>query len=239
LNARPSLRLLHTSDVHIGEEDLSEVRLRGLQQVVDRAIAEEAQLLLIAGDFFDNSRVKPVQVNDAFEQLARLTIPVVITNGNHDCLAVPSIYARVDLREAGSHVHFLDNPLGATAVFHDLGVSIWARGFVDHHPQNNPLEGHGRNDLDYWEIVMAHGHYVPHGTINDRSSPIFAAQIEQLDCDYLALGHWHRFVDVSSQSTKAFYSGAPSECLDLVPTANLVVLSPEPATIVQKVDLQT
>jgi hypothetical protein len=40
----------------------------------------------------------------------------------------------------------------------------------------------------------------------DRSSPVLSKQIGALGCDYLALGHWHRFLDVSANGVAAYYN---------------------------------
>jgi hypothetical protein len=61
----------------------------------------------------------------------------------------------------------------------------------------------------HWRIAMGHGHFEYPEDRDGRSSPIFADDIAALSCDYVALGHWDRFVDVSQGDVRAFYSGAP------------------------------
>ncbi len=61
--AKELVRILHTSDVHIGAFTESwslipEKCLRSFKFIVDRAIEEEVDLLIIAGDFFDHNRVR-------------------------------------------------------------------------------------------------------------------------------------------------------------------------------------
>jgi DNA repair exonuclease SbcCD nuclease subunit len=226
---------MHTSDVHIG--DLPDVRLAGLRRVVDAALANHCDALLIAGDLFDNARLHQNDIDDTLAELARLSIPTIVSNGNHDVLGPPSIYDRVRLADAGAHVYFLDDPDGSHMSIDELGMTVWARAMIEHHPGNNPLEGYARSEADHWQVAMAHGHYVPHGEKNDRSSPLLAEQIGALGCDYLALGHWHRFLDVSHNGTPAFYSGSPSEAGGSFASANLVVLEPGFGARVERVAL--
>jgi DNA repair exonuclease SbcCD nuclease subunit len=49
----------------------------------------------------------------------------------------------------------------------------------------------------------------------------------------LALGHWHRFVDVSEGDVKAFYSGSP-EPANAESTVNLVTLDPDGGVLVER-----
>jgi DNA repair exonuclease SbcCD nuclease subunit len=216
--------LLHTSDVHIGEYAREAYRLAGLAAVVDLALAHDVDALLIAGDLFDNSRVSDQSVTGAFEQLARLRIPVCISMGNHDSWETPSIYDRHHPRVAGAHVRFLAAPEGEHVLFEDLDLSVWSRGMLAHTPENVPLLGYEPLPGARWQVVMAHGHYISEAERGLCSSPIYPAEIAALRCDYLALGHWHRRADVSHGDTVAFYSGSPSDEFIEHHSANLVRL---------------
>jgi DNA repair exonuclease SbcCD nuclease subunit len=208
LTASRSITLLHTSDVHVAGDHLSR---QGLRLVVDVALERKVDAVLIAGDLFDSSRVPEAPVAEVLEQLSRLEVPVVVIPGNHDCIDEKSIYRRVDLRQAGDHVFFAGDPAGETLLFEDLSLAVWARGIEDHHPGHRPLEGYPGARLDLWDVVLTHGHLVTTPDDRYRSSQISSEEIAALDCDYLALGHWHRFVDVSQGQTTGAYCGSPSE----------------------------
>src|SRR5262245_33324254 len=129
------LRLLHTSDVHIGDDMYLARRLHGLTAAMDAAIEAEVDAVLIAGDLFDSSPVRVDQIEAAWAQLARVPAPIVLIPGNHDCLGAPSIYSRTVHTEAGEHVHFLGDPDGDHLTLPELGLTVWARGMVDHYPE--------------------------------------------------------------------------------------------------------
>jgi DNA repair exonuclease SbcCD nuclease subunit len=222
--------MLHTSDVHIAGDRGS---IEGLRGVVDTAVACDVDIVLIAGDLFDSSRVHDDAVAETVGELRRLGRPVVVIPGNHDCVDQYSIYRRVDLSLAGEHVFFAANPAGEQLDFDDLSLSIWARGIENHDPLNRPLDGYVPGDPAGWRVVLTHGHYVPSGERSDRSSRITQEEIGQLQCDYLALGHWHRFVDVSEGDVTAFYSGSP-EPANAESTVNLVTLDPEGGVLVER-----
>jgi DNA repair exonuclease SbcCD nuclease subunit len=212
--------------------------LRGLRAVVDATIEAAADALLIAGDLFDHARVKNEHAEQALEQLARLRVPVIVGNGNHDCLQPPSIYERVCLADAGSHVCFLDDPDGSRATVSGLRLTVWARAMLEHHPGFDPLLGYQRLDDGTWQVALAHGHYFATGHRPDRSSPLLQQQIGALGCDYLALGHWHRYLDVSHNGTPAFYCGSPSEAGGRFAGANLVTLDPRQGVSVERIALE-
>lgn len=213
------------------------MRLSGLEQVVDAANTLQVDALLIAGDLFDSARVTQDELDASLAQLRRLAMPVLITCGNHDALGAPSVHERIALREAGPHVLFLDDPDGSHVVLADLRLSVWARAMVEHHPGNDPLLGYQRGSDSHWQVVMAHGHYFADHEKPDRSSPLLARQIGALGCDYVALGHWHRFLDVSANGVTAYYCGSPSEHGGTYPSANLVTLQEGMPVLVERVAL--
>lgn len=227
----PIVRMLHTSDVHISGDKASS---DALHTVVSAAIECDVDIVLIAGDLFDSSSVPDDAVEQTIAELGRLRSPVVVVPGNHDCIDTRSIYHRVDLSSAGEHVFFAGDPAGEEITFEALSLIIWARGIETHDPSNHPLAGYAPADPKYWGVVLTHGHYVPHGEISDRSSQITQGEIGQLRCHYLALGHWHRFLDVSTGDVKAFYSGSPSEPGIHGASVNLVTLRPDAPVHVER-----
>src|SRR4051812_200146 len=101
----PNVRLLHTSDVHL---DGSPRPLASFTTVVDEVINQDVDVMIIAGDLFDHARMQDDAINDTIEQLERVKCPIVVVSGNHDCMDETSIYNRVNLADAGGHVHFFD-----------------------------------------------------------------------------------------------------------------------------------
>jgi DNA repair exonuclease SbcCD nuclease subunit len=215
---RPPLTVVHTSDLHVSDGD--ETVLATVAAVIDIALDEQAGLVILAGDTFDHDRVSAATADRVIAELARLHQPVVVIPGNHDAIDQTSIYRRVDLGQAGTHVHFVGDPDGAELIFDELAVAVWARGIADHSPQNRPLEGARPSDEKYWRIVIAHGLYVAAGEQSYRSSQIHHDEIAALDCDYLALGHIHRYSEIRAGRVLASYSGSASQDTD--PGVNLV-----------------
>jgi exonuclease SbcD len=87
------MRLLHTSDWHLGQTlhnfDRGYEHQRFLDWLLDTIVAEQADALLIAGDIFDNSNPSAASQRQLYQflQQARARSPqldIVIVAGNHD-----------------------------------------------------------------------------------------------------------------------------------------------------------
>lgn len=214
------LRLAHCSDIHLDSDyfggDWNRSRCDRDRAQFDELLAaigaQRPDLMLLAGDLFDHNRASVETIEWACERLAALPFAVVMIPGNHDCLAGNAIYHRHDFAAAG--LHLLLDPGGQTVVLDALGVAVWGRGLVDHHPGHRPLaDPPCRPDPDLWYLGLARGVHVPPAGETRNSSPIHAHEIENADFDYLALGHIHCARDVSAGATTAWYSGAPHPVL--------------------------
>ena len=131
--SRRRIKIVHTSDVHLesdtfGKSEEGQIyrgRIQSaFQKVVDRVIEESADLFLIAGDLFDSNRIPASGAEFVHSELARVTCPVVLIPGNHDCYDHRSIYKKVDFTAAGPHVHTLIEEEGTTIQFPHLQATV-------------------------------------------------------------------------------------------------------------------
>lgn len=88
---RLDMKILHTSDLHIGKYigtyDLKEDTEYVLNQVVDTAIRERVEVVLISGDIFDrpNPSEEAIKMYVSFlKELLDKNIKVIAISGNHD-----------------------------------------------------------------------------------------------------------------------------------------------------------
>jgi len=215
---RRSLRVLHTADVHLESDGYGDARQqaahqargrRVLSRIVDRALSDQVDLLLIAGDLFDHNRVSDEAVDFVRSELARLARPIVILPGNHDALYTNAIYDRHDIAAGASHVHVIRRLNGEVIELPELDAVIWGRAMEEHEPGFQPLAHIPGRDDRRWHLAMAHGFFYESRQRPDRSSPIFADEIRDTGWDYVALGHQHVQTDVSQDGVVAYYAGAP------------------------------
>jgi len=217
--SRHSLRILHTADVHLGSDGYGDAAQQAahderhrhaFRRVVDLALLDEVDLVLIAGDLFDHNRVPDELVQFVRAELGRLRQPVVILPGNHDALYANALHDRHDLGAGTSHVRVIRRLDGETVELPELDAVVWGRAMEEHTPDFQPLANLPGRDGRRWHLAMAHGFFFADRQRPDRSSPIFADEIRDAGWDYLALGHQHVQMDVSQGGVTAYYSGAPA-----------------------------
>ncbi|HEX8852839.1 MAG TPA: DNA repair exonuclease, partial [Pyrinomonadaceae bacterium] len=87
------IKFLHLSDVHLGcrrynlEERTKDFFRSWYDVIVNHAVPNSVDFVLVAGDFFDRRNIDPQTLNHALAGLQRLRdegIPVVAIEGNHD-----------------------------------------------------------------------------------------------------------------------------------------------------------
>ena len=298
---RRKIRLIHTSDTHLGDDWNPDAAARALSAVVDGVHRLAGDALLIAGDVFDHARIPDAVLEFFVAEMARAAVPAVILPGNHDLYDAASLYHRRPFAAAPDNLHLITATRGALLSLPALTLDIWGRAMDCHTPAFRPLQGiptrrhntsndgsnrngdsssdgdsngdgtsngagrrnddgsvnggvssdgSGGNDRssspgnalahrgdgnvrsfppgnalaypsdgdgdgdrnggsDHWLVAMAHGHFHYPDDTEERSSPIRPHEIAAAACDYIALGHWERFEDVSQNGVTAYYSGSP------------------------------
>ena len=209
MSLRRQIRIIHTSDTHLGDDWDPASAQRALSAVVDGVYSLRGDALLIAGDVFDNARISDAVLEFFVSEIARASVPTVILPGNHDLYDSASLYLRSPFAAAPDNLHIISGTRGQTLTFPQLSLEVWGRAMDSHTPAFRPLAGipNGRNG--HWRVAMAHGHFHYPDDTEERSSPILPHEIAEANCDYIALGHWERFEDVSQNGVTAFYSGSP------------------------------
>ena len=206
---RKKVRLIHTSDTHLGDgtgHPRSETALKAVVEAVPRL---EGDVLLLAGDVFDNDRIPDSVLEFFLDQMRRLPVPAVVLPGNHDLYDESSLYHREPFLSKPPNLHIFTEAEGESITLPDLTLDLWGRAMPAHTPQFSPLVGMPSARDGHWLVALAHGHFHFDYDKDTRSAPIYPEDVAQSPCDYLALGHWDRHVDVSQGRVKAVYSGAP------------------------------
>ena len=202
------IRILHTSDTHLGDPYGHPISETAFAATVRAADSFNVDYMLIAGDVFDNARIKDSVISSFFNQVSGLYIPVIILPGNHDLMDKNSLYKRDLFSKAPSNLYVFSNNEGE--VFSFPGIDFWGKAMNEHSPEFKPVSGMPQVSKSKWLVGLAHGHFDEEAAASGRSSLIFPSDISSLSCHYLALGHWDVYTDVSQGAVPAFYSGAPA-----------------------------
>lgn len=222
MNPYPESVILHSSDLHLGVDDSfsNSDSLAVLPKVLTTADAVRADVVLLAGDTFDNHR-QPLELLERAAQMLRdYGKPIVILPGNHDPLTADSVYRRAGLADI-SNVNILGLNVADFVRFEEFELEIWGRAHLDYTdmaPLANPRPRSAR-----WHLAAAHGHYVDAARDPNRLIGSWLIHREELiatDADYVALGHWNQATRVGNGQVPAYYSGSP----EYVGTVNVVRL---------------
>jgi len=186
------MRFLHTADWQIGMraanlgdkgERVRLARLESARRVSELAKCRQVDLMILAGDTFEDNGVDRLKVREIAKILGSAGCPVYVIPGNHDPILAGSVWEDAAWTEFPNlHVVTEAKPVdAASAILYPCPVSA----------------GDSKDDPTSWiaatgdriAIGIAHGSVENAGY--EQTMPIArdAAALRQLD--YLALGHFH------------------------------------------------
>lgn len=217
------VRIIHTSDVHIGAKfasfgKKSQIQRQALLDVfaktIDYAISSKANILLIAGDLFDSNFPSYASVTFVKQQFRRLDaagIYAAVVPGTHDCLTKDSIYKREDFTFELPHLFVFDEQT-TMKEFPDIDLTVFAKANTSNKSAESPVaflkDAHKQAATKY-KVAMAHGSVQIEGKAAADDMPVRLPEIADSGMDYIALGHWHGAQEFSFGQTTAWYSGSP------------------------------
>lgn len=217
-----TVRILVTGDLHIGRrptrlahpdraERASAARM--WQAIIDRAIAEKVDAVLLSGDVVDHDNrfyeaTGPLE--RGMRQLAEATIPTFAVAGNHDWDVFPRILNQLETgrfqflgRDGQWQAGILQRDGDVKPVLRIVGWSFPAR-----HVQRSPLTGF-QIEADPEIPTVGLLHTDVDGASSDYA-PVDLSALQACDLDIWVLGHVHKpqFWD-SQTGAKVLYPGSP------------------------------
>jgi len=217
----PTLKILHTADLHIGASFASFGRKARLHRetlretfakIVDTALGEGVDVLLIAGDLFDRTfGVSESDISFVLGELRRASElkGIVILPGSHDYWAPGSVFESNSERFEGIPNVRLIKPGLDTVRFDGLSLSIQGRALVSNNSSEDLFEGLEPDPFSSFRVAVAHGSVVEAMKPLDDVDIRLSLRSLSDGFDYVALGHWHSFHDLSTERFVAAYSGSP------------------------------
>lgn len=217
------LKFLHTADVHLGAKFkyLGEKALEHREQVkktfsrvVEKAIEDKVDVVLIAGDLFDSNNVtfSIIEfVKNQFGILKEHGIQVCILPGTHDLLSEDSVYRKEKFEDEYSNVYVFIQQ--GKKEYPEFDVTIWGKPNFYPKSDETPMIA-PKNSTTKYNILMAHGSVQIEGKSAKDDYPITFEHIKNSGMNYIALGHWHSLGEYSQGDVKCYYSGSP-EMIDI------------------------
>lgn len=173
-----------------------------LEALLRTGVDRGAQMVLIAGDVFDNPSPRAEAVARFFGILSALSVPVVIAPGNHDYYTAGGFW---DAPTRPQNVAVFTTSSLSAFDFPAWGVTVYGYAFVGESADAVDI-GHAQNlRTGRVNLLLAHADIT---SPISAYAPLSAAQLEQSGYHYAALGHIHKPVPLKKYgATVAAYSG--------------------------------
>lgn len=209
------VKVLHCADLHFDtpfkelSKEISDTSknelLEVFKNIIDLAIDENIEVLLIAGDVFDNLTVNKNTLFFISDQIRRIkNIKVFISPGNHDPYNEKSFYSMINWPE---NVYIFKGDMEFKEV-KELNLIVWGAGFRKNYENETLLRG-VNVDNDKINIMLLHGEIASTNSKNEYN-PIYINDIYKSNIDYIALGHKHKFSGILKEGMTTYaYSGCP------------------------------
>jgi DNA repair exonuclease SbcCD nuclease subunit len=209
------MRFIHTADWQIGkpfrnfgekEIVLRQARLSAIEVIGKLAEHEAAPHVLVAGDLYDTDSPAQKTLLEPLERMRRFSgINWHIIPGNHDHHRGNGLWDRVRGTglPANVHLHLTPEP-----------VHLSAEAVLLPAPLRRKTEA---SDLTEWmdgaatapglmRIGLAHGSITGFDAGGEANNPIAPDRAKRAGLDYLALGDWHRTMQINPST---WYAGTP------------------------------
>lgn len=199
-----SIKILHTGDLHLCSPMLNMGSkansrkgelLETFTNIIKLAETEKVDVLLIAGDLFENGNPDAEALKFVSEEFERINpVKVFMVLGNHD----------YDLNfDFPSNVHVFKNYIQKISL---ENADIYGVSFDAEHCNRCIIEGFTADSEDNISILLVHGDIQTKSPYN----PISAENIKYSKMDYVALGHVHSHNGFETAgSTTYCYCGIP------------------------------
>jgi DNA repair exonuclease SbcCD nuclease subunit len=212
------MRFVHSSDLQIGKSfgffapEIANLLQNERHDVLNRlgeiAIQHDAPTVLLAGDIFDKQQLtnvtirKPIEIMRRFSQVIWHLMP-----GNHDCLRENGLWDRlarmqlpnnVRLHVTSGTVEIAKDPIACLlpAPLRYISSADDLTSYMDSAPTPDGAI----------RIGIAHGSVRGFGSEGEASNYISPSRAQAAGLAYLALGDWHRQMQIGE---RIWYSGTP------------------------------
>ncbi|WP_435921656.1 metallophosphoesterase family protein [Paenibacillus sp. DYY-L-2] len=218
----PSFRFIHAADLHLDtpftgmsglpdrlRRHLQESTFAALGDMVELAVSEDADFVVISGDVYDasdSSLRAQLRLKEAWDKLAHHGIPVYIIHGNHD----PLSSSRLRLAYPPNVTVFGGSrPESVTALRRRDGQPVAVVSGISYPTasvtDNTALMFRREADSALYHIALLHAN-VDGQEGHDAYSPCSLKDLKDSGFDYWALGHIHKR-QVLSESPWVVYPG--------------------------------
>lgn len=212
------IKILHSSDVHLesklnflGEKAPSHRKqlLDTFGLIVEKAISDHYDLLIIAGDLFDTPFPSAAISHQVYELLIKLRnsrIRTAIIAGNHDRMEPGSVYLGKDYLSLDTNIIHIFNERETSWEIKELDLTVVGVSLSKQKDVDSPLAKISQSSHTKYSIALLHGS-LSLGEKN-TNNPLDSQQLSKTKYNYIALGDWHSTKQVLT-SPQTWYAGSP------------------------------
>ena len=185
----------------ISKEELLEV----FSKIIDTAMENSVDILLLTGDIFDNLTINKKTLIFIKNQIERISnIRVFISPGNHDPYNEKSFYKMINWPD---NVYIFKGGI-ENVIVEDLNTVVWGAAFNEYHVRKSMLKDINIKE-NYINIMTIHGD-ISNTDDGNEYNPITIKDIENSKLDYIAIGHRHNFSGILRENNTYYaYAGCP------------------------------
>lgn len=212
---KQSIRFLHCADLHLDSpfkglshvsprlfEEIQLSTYRAFQRMVDTAIEQQVDFVLMVGDIFDGEQQSMrahMTLKKGFEELAKRDIDVYLSYGNHDYLNSHTLP-----RNFSDNVHVFDSEKVTYFPYikdNQKLANIYGFSYRNREVMENKVSEYQRTDEEnIFHIATLHGSY---GNEKEDRHAVYApfqlTELKECRMDYWALGHIHKRSEISKE----------------------------------------
>ncbi|WP_182129272.1 exonuclease SbcCD subunit D [Nitrosopumilus sp. b3] len=216
------MKIVHFSDTHLGHSDYGKFDSESginkrendvyqvFKEIVDHIIKAKPDLAIHAGDLFDSIRPSNRAISIALEQLSRLSkekIPTVIIAGNHSTPRQKSTDTIFKILQYFPDIYPVFGGKYEKLKIGDCSIHAIPHSYSDEDLQEG-IKKLKPDKSSKYNIMVAHAairgvEEASWGEFKEQTIPVSALKS---DFDYIALGHYHRFLKIKDN---AYYCGSP------------------------------
>ena len=217
------MRMIHFSDTHLGFADFTKIDpelgvnlreadvYRAFSQVVEYIRNNPPDIVIHSGDLFETSRPSNRAINFALKEIAKISqmeIPFILISGNHSTPRTRSSGSIFEAFEIFDDLH---------PVYKSKYERIPIRNVLFHCIPHMPTEEEMNSTFERlrpdpkakYNVIVSHAGVTADiqykmGEFNELIIP-FSALIKRNNFDYLAMGHYHKHIELTRN---AYYSGS-------------------------------
>lgn len=192
------------ADLHLGlrfqnhpeaRDTLIRARYDTLEKLVGLANEKRAEILVIAGDLFDKTSMKVLEMQQAVQMINQFEgDAVLVLPGNHDYIAADSPLWDRFRKEAGENVRVLDKKEAIDLADYNLNVVVYPAPCHAKHSAENSIGWVKTEEKDSGKVHLGIAHGSIEGVSPDfeqRYFPMTVRELTDAGVDLWLMGHTH------------------------------------------------